>query len=190
MAKRTNVPGMKQFRPRRFNPYAGYRYRRPFPAPYMYSPYGYGSVLCLPHLLLLLISTPYITVLELKIHPIYIFASLQKVPEVQKGNTLHALLLEGTLLHMRLIKGPEYRMRALQFISLSSHDFDSLKERVKNGPKLYLSVCIKTFSPMGTDICNSNNQPLCILWYISLSLKLWHMCLDKVRVCSTLCILI
>ncbi|KAI5669853.1 hypothetical protein M9H77_19706 [Catharanthus roseus] len=43
MAKRTNVPGMKQFRPRRFNPYTAYRYRRPFPAPYMYSPYGYGK---------------------------------------------------------------------------------------------------------------------------------------------------
>ncbi|KAF6170339.1 hypothetical protein GIB67_043029 [Kingdonia uniflora] len=46
-AKRTNVPGMKQFRPRRFNSYMGYQSRRaympPMP-PYMYSPYGYGKV--------------------------------------------------------------------------------------------------------------------------------------------------
>lgn len=188
MAKRTNVPGMKQFRPRRFNPYPGYRYRRPFPAPYMYSPYGYGSVLCLPHLLLLLISTPYITVLELKIHPIYIFASLQKVPEVQKGNTLHALLLEGTLLHMRLIKGPEYRMRALQFISLSSHDFDSLKEGEKWTKTLFISL--KRQHMYKNISLQWALTFLCILRYISLSLNLWHMFLDKVRVCSTLCILI
>ncbi|KAL0454368.1 polyadenylate-binding protein 2-like [Sesamum indicum] len=44
-AKRTNVPGMKQFRPRRSNPYMGFRSRTPYmPAPYMYSPYGYGKV--------------------------------------------------------------------------------------------------------------------------------------------------
>ncbi|GER30420.1 polyadenylate-binding protein [Striga asiatica] len=44
-AKRTNVPGMKQFRPRRANPYMGFRARTPFiAAPYMYSPYGYGKV--------------------------------------------------------------------------------------------------------------------------------------------------
>lgn len=43
MPKRTNVPGMKQFRPGRFNPYlGGYRSRRPYAAPYFYSPYGYG----------------------------------------------------------------------------------------------------------------------------------------------------
>ncbi|GFP86770.1 polyadenylate-binding protein 2 [Phtheirospermum japonicum] len=42
-AKRTNVPGMKQFRPRRPNPYMGSRSRVPFmPAPYIISPYGYG----------------------------------------------------------------------------------------------------------------------------------------------------
>ncbi|CAL9173983.1 unnamed protein product [Musa hybrid cultivar] len=41
-AKRTNVPGMKQFRPRRFTPYAGSPYRRPFMPPYFASPYGYG----------------------------------------------------------------------------------------------------------------------------------------------------
>ncbi|RWW28918.1 hypothetical protein BHE74_00004751, partial [Ensete ventricosum] len=40
-AKRTNVPGMKQFRPRRFSPYAGSPYRRPFMPPYFASPYGY-----------------------------------------------------------------------------------------------------------------------------------------------------
>lgn len=44
LAKRTNVPGMKQFRPRRFNPYMGYRPRRPYVPPYFYSPYGYGKV--------------------------------------------------------------------------------------------------------------------------------------------------
>ncbi|KAL8540545.1 hypothetical protein ACS0TY_001976 [Phlomoides rotata] len=41
--KRTNVPGMKQFRPRRPIPHMGYRSRTPFmPAPFLYSPYGYG----------------------------------------------------------------------------------------------------------------------------------------------------
>ncbi|CAH1428000.1 polyadenylate-binding protein 2 [Lactuca sativa] len=45
MAKRTNVPGMKQFRGRRFNGYMGYRgFRRPYVPPYFYSPYGYGKV--------------------------------------------------------------------------------------------------------------------------------------------------
>ncbi|XP_010937393.1 polyadenylate-binding protein 2 isoform X2 [Elaeis guineensis] len=43
-AKRTNIPGMKQYRPRRFNPYSGYRFRRPYMPPYFYSPYGYGKV--------------------------------------------------------------------------------------------------------------------------------------------------
>ncbi|KAF8379186.1 hypothetical protein HHK36_028615 [Tetracentron sinense] len=43
-AKRTNVPGMKQFRGRRPNPYLGFRSRRPFmPAPPFYSPYGFGK---------------------------------------------------------------------------------------------------------------------------------------------------
>lgn len=40
-AKRTNVPGMKQFRGRRFSPYSGYRPRRPFMPPYAY---GYGRI--------------------------------------------------------------------------------------------------------------------------------------------------
>ncbi|CAK9170849.1 unnamed protein product [Ilex paraguariensis] len=44
MAKRTNVPGMKQYGQRRFNPYMGYRFRRPYVPPYFYSPYGYGKV--------------------------------------------------------------------------------------------------------------------------------------------------
>nr|XP_011465382.1 PREDICTED: polyadenylate-binding protein 2-like [Fragaria vesca subsp. vesca] len=44
LPKRTNVPGMKQFRPRRFNPYMGYSFRRPYVPPYFYSPYGYGKV--------------------------------------------------------------------------------------------------------------------------------------------------
>ncbi|KAK6121749.1 hypothetical protein DH2020_044512 [Rehmannia glutinosa] len=39
-AKRTNVPGMKQYRGRRPNPYFGSR--RPYMPP-IYSPYGYGS---------------------------------------------------------------------------------------------------------------------------------------------------
>ncbi|WZZ37419.1 hypothetical protein YC2023_020820 [Brassica napus] len=42
LPKRTNVPGLKQHRGRRFNPYMGFR--RPFMSPYMYSPYGYGKV--------------------------------------------------------------------------------------------------------------------------------------------------
>ncbi|KAL6494578.1 Polyadenylate-binding protein 2 [Orobanche gracilis] len=42
-AKRTNVPGMKQFRPRRANPYMGSRSRGPYmPTPFIISPYGYG----------------------------------------------------------------------------------------------------------------------------------------------------
>eukprot|EP00268_Persea_americana_P038684 TRINITY_DN3830_c1_g2_i5.p2 TRINITY_DN3830_c1_g2~~TRINITY_DN3830_c1_g2_i5.p2 ORF type:complete len:133 (-),score=14.36 TRINITY_DN3830_c1_g2_i5:1391-1789(-) len=42
-AKRTNVPGMKQYRGRGFNPYMGYQFRRPYMPPYFYSPYGYGK---------------------------------------------------------------------------------------------------------------------------------------------------
>lgn len=42
LPKRTNVPGMKQYFPRRFNPYMGYMSRRPYAPPYFYSPYGYG----------------------------------------------------------------------------------------------------------------------------------------------------
>nr|GMC78540.1 polyadenylate-binding protein 2-like isoform X1 [Ipomoea batatas] len=41
-AKRTNIPGMKQFRPRRPNPYMGFRGRTPYAAPFFYPPYGYG----------------------------------------------------------------------------------------------------------------------------------------------------
>ncbi|KAG6576852.1 polyadenylate-binding protein 2-like isoform X1 [Cucurbita pepo subsp. pepo] len=44
-AKRTNIPGMKQYRPRRSNPYMGARSRSPYVAPpYFFSPYGYGKV--------------------------------------------------------------------------------------------------------------------------------------------------
>uniref|UniRef100_A0A803LGQ6 RRM domain-containing protein n=1 Tax=Chenopodium quinoa TaxID=63459 RepID=A0A803LGQ6_CHEQI len=45
-AKRTNVPGMKQFRPRRVaSPYmGGYGFRGAYPPPpFFYSPYGYGK---------------------------------------------------------------------------------------------------------------------------------------------------
>lgn len=43
-AKRTNIPGMKQYRGRRPNPF-GFRGRRPFmPGPSFYPPYGYGRV--------------------------------------------------------------------------------------------------------------------------------------------------
>ncbi|KAM7497442.1 hypothetical protein LguiA_021856 [Lonicera macranthoides] len=42
-AKRTNVPGMKQFLGRRPNPYFGFRGRRPFmPGAPVFPPYGYG----------------------------------------------------------------------------------------------------------------------------------------------------
>ncbi|XP_057420168.1 polyadenylate-binding protein 2-like [Lotus japonicus] len=41
LPKRTNVPGMKQYRPRRYDPYMAYGFRRPYaPSPYFYSPYG------------------------------------------------------------------------------------------------------------------------------------------------------
>ncbi|XP_057482801.1 polyadenylate-binding protein 1-like [Actinidia eriantha] len=44
-AKRTNVPGMKQYRGRRPNPYFGFPTRRPFiPGPAFYPSYGYGRV--------------------------------------------------------------------------------------------------------------------------------------------------
>lgn len=44
-AKRTNIPGMKQFRPRRGNnPYMGFRGRAAVVAPFVYPPYGYGKV--------------------------------------------------------------------------------------------------------------------------------------------------
>ncbi|XP_021863611.1 polyadenylate-binding protein 2 isoform X2 [Spinacia oleracea] len=44
-AKRTNVPGMKQFRARRPSPFmGGYGFRGAYPAtPYFYPPYGYGK---------------------------------------------------------------------------------------------------------------------------------------------------
>ena len=48
LPKRTNVPGMKQYRPRCFNPYMAYGFRRPY-TPYLYSPYGYGY-LCMSRL--------------------------------------------------------------------------------------------------------------------------------------------
>ncbi|XP_050210849.1 polyadenylate-binding protein 2-like isoform X2 [Mercurialis annua] len=41
--KRTNVPGMKQFRPRRSNPYMGFPPRGAQLPPYFYSPYGFGK---------------------------------------------------------------------------------------------------------------------------------------------------
>ncbi|GMH13550.1 hypothetical protein Nepgr_015391 [Nepenthes gracilis] len=44
LAKRTNVPGMKQFRPRHPNPYGTYHIRGASPSPYFYSPYGHGKV--------------------------------------------------------------------------------------------------------------------------------------------------
>ncbi|ONK54936.1 uncharacterized protein A4U43_UnF9530 [Asparagus officinalis] len=42
-AKRTNIPGMKQYRGRRANPYMGFRSRRAYMAPPFYSPFGYGK---------------------------------------------------------------------------------------------------------------------------------------------------
>ncbi|KAL8148772.1 hypothetical protein AgCh_005947 [Apium graveolens] len=38
----TNVPGMKQFRGRPFNPYFRFRSRRPYMPGPMFAPYGYG----------------------------------------------------------------------------------------------------------------------------------------------------
>lgn len=42
-AKRTNVPGMKQHRPRRPSPFMGARFRSPYMPPF-YPPYGYGKI--------------------------------------------------------------------------------------------------------------------------------------------------
>ncbi|XP_052204476.1 polyadenylate-binding protein 2-like isoform X2 [Diospyros lotus] len=42
-AKRTNIPGMKQFRARRPNPYMGFQPRGAYAPPYFYAPYGYGK---------------------------------------------------------------------------------------------------------------------------------------------------
>ncbi|XP_068634888.1 polyadenylate-binding protein 2-like isoform X1 [Aristolochia californica] len=42
-AKRTNIPGMKQYRGRRPNPYLGFRGRRPFMSTPFLPPYGYGK---------------------------------------------------------------------------------------------------------------------------------------------------
>ncbi|XP_077224308.1 polyadenylate-binding protein 2-like isoform X2 [Tasmannia lanceolata] len=41
-SKRTNIPGMKEYSGRRFNPYSGFRFGRPYPSPYFYVPFGYG----------------------------------------------------------------------------------------------------------------------------------------------------
>ncbi|XP_058104108.1 polyadenylate-binding protein 2-like [Magnolia sinica] len=43
-AKRTNIPGLKQYRGRRPNPYMAFRSRRPYMPPPIYSPFGYGKV--------------------------------------------------------------------------------------------------------------------------------------------------
>uniref|UniRef100_A0A7N0VC35 RRM domain-containing protein n=1 Tax=Kalanchoe fedtschenkoi TaxID=63787 RepID=A0A7N0VC35_KALFE len=43
-AKRTNVPGMKQYRGRRPNPYFGYPPRRAYMPPPFYPPYSYGRM--------------------------------------------------------------------------------------------------------------------------------------------------
>ncbi|XP_061985337.1 polyadenylate-binding protein 2-like isoform X3 [Populus nigra] len=43
--KRTNLPGMKQFRARRPNPYMGFPPNGAPMPPYLFSPYGYGKVL-------------------------------------------------------------------------------------------------------------------------------------------------
>ncbi|ONK59162.1 uncharacterized protein A4U43_C08F3620 [Asparagus officinalis] len=42
-AKRTNVPGMKQYRGRRASPYMGFRSRRPYMPPPFYAPFAYGK---------------------------------------------------------------------------------------------------------------------------------------------------
>ncbi|KAL9261260.1 Polyadenylate-binding protein 2-like protein [Drosera capensis] len=43
LAKRTNVPGMKQFHPQRSTSYMGFHVRGAYPPPPFYSPYGYGA---------------------------------------------------------------------------------------------------------------------------------------------------
>ncbi|ONK64442.1 uncharacterized protein A4U43_C07F25970 [Asparagus officinalis] len=46
-AKRTNVPGMKQYRGRRASPYMGFRSRRPYMPPPFYAPFAYGYTILL-----------------------------------------------------------------------------------------------------------------------------------------------
>ncbi|ONK68559.1 uncharacterized protein A4U43_C05F13250 [Asparagus officinalis] len=46
-AKRTNVPGMKQYRGRRASPYMGFRSRRPYMPPPFYAPFAYGYTVLL-----------------------------------------------------------------------------------------------------------------------------------------------
>ncbi|XP_038991204.1 polyadenylate-binding protein 3-like [Hibiscus syriacus] len=53
-AKRTNIPGMKPYRPRWSNPLM--QPRDPFMAPYFFNPYGYGKV---PRLIMAMQYNPY-----------------------------------------------------------------------------------------------------------------------------------
>ncbi|KAE8663773.1 Polyadenylate-binding protein 2 [Hibiscus syriacus] len=52
--KRTNIPGMKPYHPRRSNPFM--QPRDPFMAPYFFAPYGYGKV---PRLRMAMRYNPY-----------------------------------------------------------------------------------------------------------------------------------
>ena len=88
------MPGMKQFRPRRFNPYMGYRFRRPYVPPYFYSPYGYGYVF-LPALAILSFNSSIDEKNEILFLCISFYLKLlQESSQVQKANALHALLLK------------------------------------------------------------------------------------------------
>ncbi|OUZ99613.1 RNA recognition motif domain [Macleaya cordata] len=92
-AKRTNVPGMKQFRGRRFNPYMGFRSRRPYVPPYFYSPYGYGSTYFSTYLAIYLGTEPSWNPLSL-----FQFYALEpeslESPQVQKANAVQTLHLK------------------------------------------------------------------------------------------------
>lgn len=85
-AKRTNIPGMKQYRPRRPNPYMGFRGRTPYAPPFAYSPYGYGCVLLSPYFfnVFYLCCNCRLTAL---------FYWLQKGSKVQNANAIQPLLL-------------------------------------------------------------------------------------------------
>ncbi|KAF9625418.1 hypothetical protein IFM89_022576 [Coptis chinensis] len=83
-AKRTNVPGMKQFRGRRASPFVGgFRGRRPFmPTPF-FSPYGYGVA----HHLYDSLPSSCVVGSQLK---------EQQSSKVQEANAIQAILLMST----------------------------------------------------------------------------------------------
>ena len=88
-AKRTNVPGMKQFRPRRF---MGYAFMRPYVPPYFYSPYGYGWVFyCLVCFFVRIFSAVAIPMVFCLSDMILL--NMQEISQVQKAYAIQAILM-------------------------------------------------------------------------------------------------